>query len=102
MPGAKTKEGYDFAVIDIEIDGKGNGSGTLAPAARPELNQDALTVEDFRRRGRAADGSQEDDVRGRKRNEGKTIMSNLIVIGFDNAADAFEMRGALARCRRSP
>ena len=24
-------------------------------------------------------------------------MSNLVVIGFDNAADAFQMRGALAR-----
>ena len=40
MPGAKPKEGYDFAVIDIEVDGSGNGAGTLAPAAKIKLNQD--------------------------------------------------------------
>ena len=47
MPGAKPKEGYDFAVIDIEVDAKGNGSGTLAPAARLRLNQGAFVVEDY-------------------------------------------------------
>ena len=46
-PGAKPKEGYDFAVIDIEIDGKGNGSGTLAPAAKLKVNQTAFVVEDY-------------------------------------------------------
>ncbi len=46
-PGAKPKEGYDFAVIDIVIDAKGNGSGTLAPAAKLKLNQDAFVVEDY-------------------------------------------------------
>jgi hypothetical protein len=47
VPGAKPKEGYDFAVIDIEVDAKGNGSGTLAPAARLRLNQGAFVVEDY-------------------------------------------------------
>ena len=47
QPGAKPKEGYDFAVIDIEVDAKGNGSGTLAPAARIKLNQGAFVVEDY-------------------------------------------------------
>ena len=47
VPGAKAKEGYDFAVIDIEVDAKGSGSGTLAPAAKIRMNQDAFVVEDF-------------------------------------------------------
>ena len=46
-PGAKPKEGYDFAVIDIEVDAQGNGSGTIAPAARLRLNQSAFVVEDY-------------------------------------------------------
>ena len=46
-PGAKPREGYDFAVIDIEVDAQGNGSGTLAPAARLRLNQSAFVVEDY-------------------------------------------------------
>jgi uncharacterized membrane protein len=33
----------------------------------------------------------------RQENKTKLIMSNLIVLGFDNEADAFEMRAALAR-----
>ena len=47
VPGAKPKEGYDFAVIDIEVDAKGSGSGTLAPAAKLRMNQGAFVVEDF-------------------------------------------------------
>ena len=47
VPGAKVKEGYDFAVIDIEIDAKGNGLGTLAPAAKIRMNQGAFVVEDY-------------------------------------------------------
>ena len=46
-PGAKPKEGYDFAVIDIEVDAKGNGSGTIAPAAKLKMNQSAFVVEDY-------------------------------------------------------
>ena len=47
VPGAKPKEGYDFAVIDIEVDAKGSGSGTLAPAAKIRMNQGAFVVEDY-------------------------------------------------------
>ncbi len=47
VPGAKSKEGYDFAVIDLQIDAKGSGSGTVAPAAKIKLNQDAFVVEDY-------------------------------------------------------
>ena len=47
MPGAKPKEGFDFAVIDIVLDAKGGGSGTIAPAAKLKVNGDALVVEDY-------------------------------------------------------
>jgi hypothetical protein len=47
LPGAKPKEGYDFAVLDIVMDGKGGGSGTIAPAAKLTLNKDAFVVEDY-------------------------------------------------------
>jgi hypothetical protein len=46
-PGAKPKAGYDFAVIDIQVDGSGNGSGTVAPAAKLKLNDTAFVVEDY-------------------------------------------------------
>jgi hypothetical protein len=47
LPGAAPKEGYDFAIIDLEIDAKGNGSGTIAPAARVALKQGAFVVQDY-------------------------------------------------------
>ena len=47
VPGAKPKEGYDFAVVDLEIDATGAGSGTLAPAAKVTVKQGAFTVEDY-------------------------------------------------------
>jgi len=47
LPGAKSQAGYDFGVIDIEVDAKGNGSGTLAPAAKIKMNRDAFVVEDY-------------------------------------------------------
>ena len=47
VPGAKPQEGYDFAVIDIEVDADGNGSGTLAPAAMLRVNQGGLVVYDY-------------------------------------------------------
>jgi hypothetical protein len=46
-PGAKPKEGYDFAVLDLTVDAKGTGTGVLAPAAKIKLNQGAFTVEDY-------------------------------------------------------
>ena len=47
VPGAKAKEGYDFGVIDIEVDAKGTGSGTIAPAAKIKVPQGAFVVEDY-------------------------------------------------------
>jgi hypothetical protein len=47
VPGAKPKAGYDFAVIDLEIDAKGAGSGTMAPAAKVTVKDGAFVVEDY-------------------------------------------------------
>jgi hypothetical protein len=47
VPGAKPKEGYDFAVVDIEVDAKGTGSGTLSPAAKLGLKDTAFVVQDY-------------------------------------------------------
>jgi hypothetical protein len=47
VPGAKPRDGYDFAVIDIEVDAVGAGSGTLAPAAKVTVNGSAFVVEDY-------------------------------------------------------
>src|SRR5688572_10371655 len=47
MAGAKPKEGYDFAVLDIEVDAKGVGAGTLSPAARVAVKQGAFVVDDY-------------------------------------------------------
>jgi hypothetical protein len=47
LPDAKSKEGYDFAVVDIEVDSTGSGSGTFAPAAKVTVKQDAFVVEDY-------------------------------------------------------
>jgi hypothetical protein len=46
-PEAKPTGGYDFAIIDIEVDGAGRGSGTLAPAAKVMIREDAFVVEDY-------------------------------------------------------
>jgi hypothetical protein len=47
LPDAKTKEGYDFGVVDIEVDAKGSGSGTLSPAAKVSVKQGAFVVADY-------------------------------------------------------
>jgi hypothetical protein len=47
LPDAKPKDGYDFAVLDIEVDATGSGSGTLAPAARIAVSKGAFVVEDY-------------------------------------------------------
>lgn len=46
-PGAAAKEGFDFALIDIEVDEKGSGSGTLCPAAQITVRQGAFVVGDY-------------------------------------------------------
>jgi hypothetical protein len=48
LPGAKAKEGYEFGLIDLEVDAPGNGSGTVSPAAKIGLNpQGAFVVTDY-------------------------------------------------------
>jgi hypothetical protein len=47
VPGAKPKDGYDFAVIDLEVDASGAGSGWLAPAAKITLKGSAFVVQDY-------------------------------------------------------
>lgn len=45
-PAATPKAGYDFAVIDLSVDAKGNGTGTIAPAATVTVKQGVFTVAD--------------------------------------------------------
>jgi hypothetical protein len=47
LPEAKPKAGYEFAVLDLEVDGSGNGSGSLAPAAKLAVKGGAFAVEDY-------------------------------------------------------
>jgi hypothetical protein len=47
LPGAKPKEGYDFAILDLVIDAKGGGSGTFAPAAKVAVKQGVFVVDDY-------------------------------------------------------
>lgn len=47
VPGANPKEGYDFAIADIEVDEAGTGSGTLSPAAKIQVRQGAFVVDDY-------------------------------------------------------
>lgn len=47
LPDAKPTAEHDFAVVDIEVDDRGNGSGTFAPAAKITLNQGAFVVSDY-------------------------------------------------------
>jgi hypothetical protein len=47
LPGAKPQAGYEFAVIDITVDAKGNGTGTIAPAAKIRMNGSAFVVDDY-------------------------------------------------------
>jgi len=46
-PGAKPKEGYDFGVVDLQVDDTGNGTGQIAPAAKITVNQGAFVVSDY-------------------------------------------------------
>ena len=47
VTGAKPKEGYDFAIIDIEVDATGSGSGTFATAAKVTVKQGVFVVDDY-------------------------------------------------------
>lgn len=47
LPDAKAKAGHDFGVLDLEVDAAGNGTGTLAPAAKITVKGGAFVVEDY-------------------------------------------------------
>jgi hypothetical protein len=47
VPGAKPREGYDFAIIDLELDAAGAGTGTFTPAAKVTVKQGVFVVEDY-------------------------------------------------------
>jgi hypothetical protein len=42
---AKSRAGFEMAVIRLDVDAKGSGTGTLAPAARVRPTNDATSVE---------------------------------------------------------
>ena len=44
---AKPKEGYDFAIIDLEVDSAGTRSGSFAPAAKVTVKQGVFVVDDY-------------------------------------------------------
>jgi len=44
---AKPKTGYDFAIVDLEVDAAGAGSGTFAPAAKVTVKEGAFVVDDY-------------------------------------------------------
>lgn len=46
-PDAKPKAGYDFAIIDLEVNAAGAGVGTFTPAAKITVKQDVFVVEDY-------------------------------------------------------
>jgi hypothetical protein len=47
LPGAASKKGYDFAVIDVVIDEAGRGAGTLSPAAKITVQQGIFVVDAY-------------------------------------------------------
>jgi hypothetical protein len=47
LPGAKARDGFDFAVVDLEIDAHGAGTGTLAAAAKITTHRETFVVKDY-------------------------------------------------------
>ena len=47
FPEAPARDGYGFALLDIEVDADGNGAGMLAPAAKVKVVQGAFVVDDY-------------------------------------------------------
>lgn len=46
-PDSKPKAGYDFGIIDLEVDASGSGTGSMAPAAKIRTDQGRFIVEDY-------------------------------------------------------
>jgi hypothetical protein len=47
LPDAKPKTDYDFAVVDLEVNDSGAGTGQFAPAAKISVNKGAFVVSDY-------------------------------------------------------
>jgi len=47
LPDAKPKTDYDFAVVDLEVNDSGTGTGQFAPAAKISVNKGAFVVSDY-------------------------------------------------------
>jgi hypothetical protein len=47
LPGAKPKEGFDFGIVDLVIDAKGGGTGTMSPAAKVTVKQGVFVVDEY-------------------------------------------------------
>jgi len=46
-PDAKPRTGYEMAVIELDIDAQGNGTGIITPAARVKHVPDGVVVEGY-------------------------------------------------------
>ena len=44
---AKPRAGYEVGVIQMEVDEKGNGTGSVAAAARVKPGEDGVIVDDY-------------------------------------------------------
>ena len=44
---ARPKEGFDFAIVDLEIDKTGGGTGTLMPAAKVTVRQGVFVLDEY-------------------------------------------------------
>jgi hypothetical protein len=47
LAGSKPTTGFEFGIIDIEVDAKGSGSGTLTPAAKVTVKDNVFVVQDY-------------------------------------------------------
>jgi hypothetical protein len=47
LPDAKPKQGFDFGIVDIMVDAKGTGSGTMSPAAKVTVKQGVFVVDEY-------------------------------------------------------
>lgn len=47
LPRAQPKTGHDFALVDLQVDQTGAGTGLLAPAAKVRVTQGAFVVDDY-------------------------------------------------------
>lgn len=47
VPGAKPKEGFDFSIVDLVIDAKGSGTGTMSPAAKVTVKQGVFVIDEY-------------------------------------------------------